>query len=942
MKAARRQKISCLAVLALLAWSCKDSADERAANHRQAADSKAGAAVAQITEVVPVRADGESSAPAPLSAFQRLGDQVRAEVRDVALPGSLTFRIAQIPPDAVLDFGYSTTPVADPRAAVDLEVSIASARDLEGAVEKFPISNVAHRPGPAIERIRTHPASARPERLADGVFGEAWTAPTSKPTMIQFDFAQPVALTAFALGMGQPRSRRGIPSRLRVAVSRDGKRFAPILRLDRRENPLHLWHLLPGEPIRGLRIWIEKTHDGGPALIDEVLLSTAADVGDIKNGLGRWNGGTIDLTGYAGDDIEVTFRFGALRPSALAEKARGMLSGPRLLSARREGEKNVILISLDTVRGDRISAFGYERPTTPFIARLVDEADTASFTNARSTSTWTPPSHLAMMTGRTPFQLRVNASRARITSRHLRGLDPSIPTLASILGANGYATYAISSPGGTDGSLGLRNGFAVYEQPWSMLAARPIDYHGELVSRAEHTARWLEQHQSRKFFLFLHTYVAHAPYKSVEFAGCEASEAASARCKLYLAKLNLADNRLRRGTEWGKRGAEYESAGVHTAHTMSDLYDGGLRLADDFVKHVIDALDRLRLRDDTIVVITSDHGEPFGEHHRNQFDGGHGRGFYDEYLGIPLIFRVPGLGRAIRSDAPVSLVDIPPTLLELLQIQSAAPFEGRSLVPAMRGLPHNLDLRPIFYEVLSEEHIADPHLIAASRANFKILANLYDLFDGKHALYNLSADPGESHDVAAVEPAIAGDLLQELDRHIVDAFRGMFVIDVTALGRKGRFGIKGTATFSEDVRLFEIAVRKGHEFVRPVARGDRREYEINLAVDGERRLIGFLPPTNTVRVVLELKSSKPCEIRVPTGRLSSAVFPVEFAVGDLTAPALSLQTELARGKCSIGLAYVEPDTNAANQAVRIGASEQIDEADRERVMEHMRALGYVD
>ena len=940
------RRLSLVAALGLLLVACSDpsspDADQPASSDDRAAEmprielvsaSDAAGRSLQVDEV-------------PRTPYHLVGNQIQRDVRNATLPGTLTYRIDRVPADADLSFGVAVTPLIDPGAEVDFEVVVEPAGAPPAIALRATLSNWLHRPLVEVAGVRTEPAAAGTSLLVDRQVGVPWVSPTAGRTMVQLDLAEAAEVTAFSIGSdGFGDSSPGIPVRIRVAVSPDGMEFGEPKVLDHVPRPKHQWHLLSGESIAAIRVWVEQTHDGEAARIDEIALTTERDLGRLGNQLERWTRSSLDLSKYEGESIRVTFRFGGLVAQRNGGDAMGWLSGPRIDLPLAADELNVVLISVDTVRADRMSVYGYQRPTTPFLEELAGARGTAVFDNARSTSTWTQPSHLAMMVGRTPFQLHVNPSQLRMTSwrKHEGGvvpLSPSVPTLASILREHGYKTEALSSAGGTDGQLGLRNGFDVYDQGWNILPSRPLDYFGELVSKTRRVDDWLSANRSRRFLLFLHTYVAHAPYLRLDYAGCDQSERAARRCRRYLSRLHRADNRLRRGSEWGAQGSMLHEA-APTAAISGAMYDGGLKLMDDFVRSVFDSLDRLHLRDTTLVVITSDHGEPFGEHHADLFQGEHGYGLYDEYLRIPLLLAVPGLDGPVRSDLPASLVDIAPTILDLVGVETDVPFEGKSLLPAVRGRTEGMDLRPIFYEVLAREDREDHHFIAASKGNFKILANTYDLYDGRHELYDLAADPGERSDLAEQEQEISADLLREIDRHLARAFGGLIVLDVSTLGLPSEGTLEGRITFDRPVELFDIAVRRPGEFVR-LANGKRNEYEFRLVIGEERRLLGFGPSSDEMWARLETKALPYCKLiaggpgSVADGRT------VVVRADDLETAALPLQADLRRqGACTIRLQRVEPnDKVVATDDAPSGG--EIGEADRERILEQMRALGYLE
>jgi arylsulfatase A-like enzyme len=200
--------------------------------------------------------------------------------------------------------------------------------------------------------------------------------------------------------------------------------------------------------------------------------------------------------------------------------------------------------------------------------------------------------------------------------------------------------------------------------------------------------------------------------------------------------------------------------------SLVQKYDYEIAYVDGFVGRILDALEGNRLKDKTMVVLLSDHGEAFGSH---RFAGQtmffHGQTLYDELLRVPLLVRLPGIAPAVV-DAPVSLVDVAPTILDALGIDPAplapeledAPFMGRSLLPAMQGKP--LAPRPQWAELLPERgwnHSA--RALVAADGSKKII---YVLDDKRFEVYDLAADPGEKKNLVDRVPELSRDLERQL------------------------------------------------------------------------------------------------------------------------------------------------------------------------------------
>jgi arylsulfatase A-like enzyme len=298
-----------------------------------------------------------------------------------------------------------------------------------------------------------------------------------------------------------------------------------------------------------------------------------------------------------------------------------------------------LVISIDTLRADRLGCYGYERPTSPQIDRLAGEA--CVFDAAQSASSWTLPSMSTLMTGLSPSTHRCT----QLSSR----LDPSQITLAEMLRDNGYDTAIVASHVFITTSFGLQQGYthvdtSVVQDEQDItsfeVAERGIEWVRE---QARALARPPVQglagdYQRPPWMLWLHFFDPHAPY--------------------------------------------LVHPGISEAFgTQSDAerYDGEIAYTDLHVGRLLEALRASPEWDSTIVVIVADHGEEFGEHGHH----GHGYSLHEECVRVPLIVRVPGLAPR-RVLEPVPTIDLVPTLLELTGTTFTHELPGVSLVPALR------------------------------------------------------------------------------------------------------------------------------------------------------------------------------------------------------------------------------------------------------------------
>ena len=319
--------------------------------------------------------------------------------------------------------------------------------------------------------------------------------------------------------------------------------------------------------------------------------------------------------------------------------------------------RNVVLVSIDSLRSDHVHCYGYPRPTSPTLDRLAAEG--VRFATAYSVSSWTLPAHATVLTGRYPF------SHGAIEAN--RRISPQIPTLATQLGGRGFKTGGFVSYEFMRRRYGFHLGFDHYDD-------FTTDLNTEAEERKARTGPilnqqiipWVEAHRDQPFFLFVHYFDVHwdydppPPYDTMFDADYQGPDL----------RPFLHNPAIRPGMP--KR---------HLDHLIA-LYDGEIRFTDDVVREVIDSLDRLGIGQDTLLIITADHGDEFFEHG----DVGHTRTLYEEVLRIPLIVRWPkGIPGGHTVDLPVSLVDLAPTVYELLGLDPPPGLEGQSLAPLLLG-----------------------------------------------------------------------------------------------------------------------------------------------------------------------------------------------------------------------------------------------------------------
>ena len=394
----------------------------------------------------------------------------------------------------------------------------------------------------------------------------------------------------------------------------------------------------------------------------------------------------------------------ALAVVAVAIVASGC--GGDASSSSREAVRaqHLVLVTVDTLRADRVGAYGYVPARTPAIDRLAREG--VRFTQAFTTAPITLPAHASLLTGRYP---------PGHGARH-NGLamSTSVPTLATILQQAGFSTAAFVSAFPLDKRFGLARGFDIYDDQLPRGPDRkPLNERAgdESVRRA---VEWLSSRATQRTFLWLHLFEPHAPY----------GDAASGR-------------------------------------SVAARYDDEVAASDRAIAQLLEALGA-RI-DSTLVVVAADHGEAFGEHG----EIGHSIFVYDTTLQIPLMMRGPGIPIGREVTTPVSLVDIAPTVLPLLDV-SGLDADGVSLVPTFQTASAFAD-RAIYAESFAP--LLDfgwSPLRSVRDATWKYIAA------PRAELYEVAKDSGESADLSAKDPQRAARL-----RARVEAFSGIEPPDTT-------------------------------------------------------------------------------------------------------------------------------------------------------------------
>jgi arylsulfatase A-like enzyme len=391
--------------------------------------------------------------------------------------------------------------------------------------------------------------------------------------------------------------------------------------------------------------------------------------------------------------------------AALAFGCQGDPPGPH----RRP---NIVLITIDTLRADHCSFYGYERATTPFLDELASRSTV--FENTYGTSSWTAPSMASLFTALPPRAHGVIGGvfwNGKVAGQDY--LSDDFNTLAEVLARHGYDTFGVSTNAHLTSATGFAQGFAALTELWfkdaSVATAEALNFADRLDA-------------SSRYFLWVHYFDPHEYHQREPWYGDY--------------RRQRQEGSVRRDTTGPKDVAGF-------LEDLVDRYDSCINYTDQSVRMLFS---RLNLESDALVIVTSDHGEAFFEHGNYA----HGKTLFEEEIRVPLIVRVPGQtqGRRVRSRA--TLLDIYPTILDAATSRAPGKMAGVSLLPAARGEP-TAD-RMIVTE-LDRGKVADRTL---TWGRWKLYQT--EKPDRSVRLFDLRDDPAERQDVSADEPDRVEDL----------------------------------------------------------------------------------------------------------------------------------------------------------------------------------------
>ncbi|HEX6504690.1 MAG TPA: sulfatase-like hydrolase/transferase [Terriglobales bacterium] len=397
------------------------------------------------------------------------------------------------------------------------------------------------------------------------------------------------------------------------------------------------------------------------------------------------------------------------------------LNAASFAADRASAAPNVVVITIDTLRADHLGCYGYKQIHTPNIDGLA--ADSARFERAYTPVPITLPSHTVIFTGTYPA---LNGMHDFSGNR----LGPQQQTLAAVLKENGYTTGAVVASAVLDSRFGLNRGFDYYYDhfDFNRLEESNLDEMerpGNVV--ADQVLEWLGKNYQNRFFLWMHLYDPHYPYRP---------------------------------------------PAPYSEEYKSRPYDGEIAFADEQVGRLLRFLKEKGLYRNTLIVLSGDHGEGLGEHG----EATHGFFIYNSTLHVPLMFHLPGPVTVRDVASLASTVDIMPTILEALKIPVPGQVQGKSLLPVISGKKR--DEAPIY--LYAETFLPRLHFnwselraVESERYHF-ILAP-------KPELYDLAKDPNEAQNLYSEKKAVSEELRAKLAAIIHEYTPGQELAEKTGL-----------------------------------------------------------------------------------------------------------------------------------------------------------------
>ncbi len=395
-------------------------------------------------------------------------------------------------------------------------------------------------------------------------------------------------------------------------------------------------------------------------------------------------------------------------------------------SKSRRDKPNVLLLTVDTLRADRLSIYGRKRNTSPNIDALLKRG--IRFTNAHTTEPLTAPAFASLFTSRYPHETGC--------TRNGLGVRSDFILLSEMMKRVGYSTAAVQSNWTLKGRLSrLNKGFDHYDDEFHK-NRNPLKNERDAMDVTDLAVEWLEEHEGEEkpFFMWAHYSDPHAPYKFRE------------QFKFPALK-----------------GEKFKSS--------SYRYDTEVAYTDHHIGRLLDAMKEMSMMEDTLIFFLADHGESLGEH--NYF--GHGRQVYEPMLKIPMGVIGPGIEKDVVTSEPAQILDVLPTILHMLGISPLKGARGEVLVER-DGAPRTLKRNRRYFEtykgavpnVPGAKKLlpgVKPLMLGVMKGKYKCI---YNYRDERPELYNLEKDPYEVNDLSSGQKARTKQMMKDIRKWFSD------------------------------------------------------------------------------------------------------------------------------------------------------------------------------
>lgn len=455
----------------------------------------------------------------------------------------------------------------------------------------------------------------------------------------------------------------------------------------------------------------------------------------FKRDRSRWEDITADLTTLSGRFVTLLLQVASWNPAGgktTNDNSFVFIAKPEVTTTTSQ-KINVLVIIIDTLRWDRLGIHGWKRATSTFIDGLASQS--IEFTRAYSVTSWTAPAIASLFTGLTPHQHGILTFEAL-------PMSDEFSTVQSILSENGWWAGAVFGNPYIGHGTGFDHGFDEFAQ-------MPIGQfqYGGVKWASEKAVEKINSRMPQPFFLYVHFLDPHDPYTNSDKDAL--SEFHTSALSKLLGFLTTTFSYADKGT--GPLAYPWIKAWLNDA--IQKQYDTEVYAVDKGIQKIFDALEKNGLLSNTIVIITSDHGEEFLEH------GGilHGRTLYNEVLHVPLLIRLPnGEGAGTKITTPISISEISGTITTLMGTKTKLP--GRNLI----SLSNSVAEQPIFAELLHPPH-GESKTIAVIAGDKKLIYQEDENKKTHIELYFLNEDPQERIDRAPEFPDIVQEMIKLIE-----------------------------------------------------------------------------------------------------------------------------------------------------------------------------------